>query len=98
MRCLAGLEYLAVHPNNQRKGVGTALVKSGMNQADKLELAIFVHAFKEGVALYKRMGFQLVAELVQDDSALGGNGEYGAYFFVYEPGSRNDRVSEIAVA
>ncbi|KAJ5633277.1 Acyl-CoA N-acyltransferase [Penicillium lividum] len=84
------LEYLAVHPDNQRKGVRTALVKSGMDQADKLGLNIFVHAFKAGVELYKRMGFRLLVELVQDDSAYGGSGEYGAYFFIYEPGSRTD--------
>ncbi|KAJ5087580.1 Acyl-CoA N-acyltransferase [Penicillium angulare] len=79
------LEYLAVHPDNQRKGVGSALVKSGMEQADKMGLKIFVHAFREGVELYKKMGFRLVAELIQDDSAYGGSGEYGAYFFIYEP-------------
>ncbi|KAJ5771757.1 Acyl-CoA N-acyltransferase [Penicillium odoratum] len=84
------LEYLAVHPDNQRKGVGAALVKSGMDQADKLGLNIFVHALKAGVELYKHMGFRLLAELVQDDSAYGGSGEYGAYFFIYEPGSRTD--------
>ncbi|KAJ5679333.1 Acyl-CoA N-acyltransferase [Penicillium macrosclerotiorum] len=82
------LEYLAVHPDNQRKGVGTALVKSGMYQADKMKLRIFVHALREGAELYKRIGFQLIAELIQDDSAYGGSGEYGAYFFIYEPGSR----------
>ncbi|PWY72975.1 hypothetical protein BO70DRAFT_341983 [Aspergillus heteromorphus CBS 117.55] len=84
------LKYLAVHPDNQRKGVGMALVKSGMDQADKMGLDIFVHAFKEGAELYKRMGFRLLAEIVQDDSAFGGSGEYGAYFLIYEPGSRTD--------
>ncbi|KAJ5751680.1 hypothetical protein N7520_008597 [Penicillium odoratum] len=34
------LKYLAVHPDNQRKGVGTALVKSGTDQADKMGLDI----------------------------------------------------------
>ncbi|KAJ5621897.1 Acyl-CoA N-acyltransferase [Penicillium herquei] len=77
------LEYLAVHPDNQRRGVGTALVKSGIDQANKMGLEIFVHAFKDGVALYQRMGFRLIAELIQDDSAYGGSGEYGAYFFIY---------------
>ncbi|KAJ5707889.1 Acyl-CoA N-acyltransferase [Penicillium malachiteum] len=77
------LEYLAVHPDNQRRGAGTALVKSGIDQANKMGLEIFVHAFKDGVALYNRMGFRLIAELIQDDSAYGGSGEYGAYFFIY---------------
>ncbi|KGO75404.1 Acyl-CoA N-acyltransferase [Penicillium italicum] len=84
------LEYLAVHPDNQRKGVGAALVKSGMDQADKMGLDIFVHALREGAELYKRVGFRLIAELVQDDSAYGGSGEYGTYFFIYESGSRAD--------
>ncbi|KAJ5730901.1 Acyl-CoA N-acyltransferase [Penicillium malachiteum] len=77
------LEYLAVNPDNQRRGVGTALVKSGIDQANKMGLEIFVHAFQEGVPLYKRMGFRLIAELIQDDSKYGGSGEYGAYFFIY---------------
>jgi predicted N-acetyltransferase YhbS len=85
---LIGLDYLAVHPDNQRKGVGTALVKSGMDQADKMGLEIFVHALREGAELYKRIGFRIIAELVQDDSAYGGSGVYGVYFLIYEPGSR----------
>ncbi|KAF4770145.1 hypothetical protein N7455_006246 [Penicillium solitum] len=84
------LEYLAVHPDNQRKGVGRALVKSGVDQADKMGLDIFVHALAEGAELYKRMGFRLIGELVQDDSAYGGSGVYGVYFFIYEPGSRTE--------
>ena len=79
-----------MHPDNQRRGVGTALVKSGIDQANKMGLEIFVHAFKDGVALYKRMGFRLLAELVQDDSVYGGSGVYGTYFFIYEPRSRTD--------
>lgn len=79
-----------MHPDNQRKGVGRALVNSGMNQADKMGLDIFVHALAEGAELYKRMGFRLIGELIQDDSAYGGSGLYGAYFFIYEPKSRTD--------
>jgi hypothetical protein len=38
-----------------------------MEQADKMGIEIFVHALREGAELYKRMGFRLIAELVQDD-------------------------------
>lgn len=79
-----------MHPDNQRKGVGNTLVKSGMDQADKMGLEIFVHALREGAELYKRIGFRLIAELVQDDSAYGGSGVYGVYFFLNEPRSRTD--------
>lgn len=65
-------------------------MRSGMDQADKMRLDIFVHALAEGAELYKRMGFRLIGELVQDDSAYGGSGVYGVYFFIYEPGSRTE--------
>lgn len=86
------LEYIAVHPENQGMGIGTALVKSGMDQADKLGLDIFVHAFEEGCPLYKKMGFRLLAEFIQDYSQCGGTKRCGAYFYLYEHGSRGASV------
>ena len=59
-------------------------------------LEILVHALREGAELYKRMGFRLIAELVQDDSAYGGSGIYGTYFFIYEPRSRTDLSEPVA--
>jgi predicted N-acetyltransferase YhbS len=79
---------LAVHPENQGKGVATALVQSGMRQAEKMGLNIFVLAFKARVGVYKRLGFHIERELVQDDSMYGGKGEYAVYFMIYE---QNDR-------
>ncbi|KAI9734775.1 MAG: hypothetical protein M1818_006762 [Claussenomyces sp. TS43310] len=70
------LDYMAVHPQNQGKGVATALVQSGMKQAEKMGLDIFIHAMKAGVGVYKRLGFHIEKELIQDDSMFGGNGEY----------------------
>ncbi|ROW04791.1 hypothetical protein VMCG_04931 [Cytospora schulzeri] len=78
------LDYLAVHPDNQRKGAATALVQSGMRVAEKLGLDIFIHAMKAGVELYKRQGFRIEAELVQDDSMYGGTGEYYVCMMTYE--------------
>lgn len=73
-----------MHPENQRKGVGTALVKSGMIEAKKLGLDIFILAFEAGMGVYKRLGFQIEKELVQDDSMYGGKGKYSTYFMIYE--------------
>ncbi|KAI1873015.1 uncharacterized protein JN550_003268 [Neoarthrinium moseri] len=81
------LDYLAVHPDNQRKGVATALVQSGMKQAEKMGLDIFIHAMKAGVGVYKRLGFKIEKELVQDDFKYGGNGEYYVAFMTYERSS-----------
>ena len=78
------LDYLAVHPDNKGKGIATALVASGVRQADKMGLPIFVMAFKAGRGVYARLGFKEVECIIQDDSQFGGKGEYGAYFMVYE--------------
>ncbi|KAI1871502.1 uncharacterized protein JN550_004496 [Neoarthrinium moseri] len=78
------LDYMAVHPENQGKGIATTLVESGMEQADMLGLDIFVLAFQAGRGVYKRLGFRIEQELVQDDSMYGGTGEYAVYFMIYE--------------
>lgn len=69
-----GLDYLAVHPDNQGKGIGTALVKSGLSRAKDLGLDVFIHAMEAGVDLYKRLGFVVKAEFLQDDTKYGGDG------------------------
>ncbi|KAH6624166.1 hypothetical protein B0J18DRAFT_427476 [Chaetomium sp. MPI-SDFR-AT-0129] len=84
------LDYLAVHPKHQRQGVATALVRSGLEQADKLGLDVFVRAMKPGVPVYQRLGFRLERELIQDDSEYGGPGDFGDYFLVYEQSGKGD--------
>ncbi|PON27153.1 acetyltransferase [Trichoderma gamsii] len=78
------LDYLAVHPENKGKGVATLLVESGMQQAGKLGLDIFILACKPGWGLYSRLGFRVEEELVQDDSIYGGDGEFAMRYYVYE--------------
>ena len=81
---------MAVHPENSGKGVATALVQSGMREAEKMGLDIFILAFKAGRGVYKRLGFHTERELIQDDSMYGGKGEYGTYFMIYEQNNRFD--------
>ncbi|KAK0724424.1 acetyltransferase [Lasiosphaeris hirsuta] len=82
------LDYLAVHPRHQRRGVATDLVRSGMQQAEKLGLDIFVRAMKPGVPVYRRLGFRMEREIVQDNSQYGGPGLFCDYFLVYEQPGR----------
>lgn len=56
------------------------LVEAGTREADKMGLDTFVLAFQAGLNVYKRAGFQLLEELIQDDSQYGGPGVYAAYF------------------
>lgn len=77
------LDYLAVHPDHRRQGIASMLVESGCREAEKLGLDIFVHAMKDGLGVHLRAGFELVEQIIQDDSKYGGLGEYANYFLVW---------------
>ncbi|CRG89003.1 hypothetical protein PISL3812_06038 [Talaromyces islandicus] len=78
------LDYLAVHPSNQGKGIATALVASGIRRAEEIGLSIFIMAYKAGRGVYARLGCEEVDRVIQDMSKYGGVGEYAAYFMVYD--------------
>lgn len=75
---------MAVHPENQGNGIATLLVQSGMREAEKLGLDIFIVAFRPAWGLYSRLGFRVERELIQDDSMYGGDGNYGIRYMIYE--------------
>jgi predicted N-acetyltransferase YhbS len=78
------LDYLAVHPKNKGKGIATALVMSGIEAANKMGLPVFCMAYKAGLGIYSRCGFKEVERIIQDTAQWGFEGEYGAYFMVYD--------------
>lgn len=59
-------------------------MKSGISKAKKLDIDIFVVAFSPAFKLYKSLGFRVEKELVQDDSAYGGLGNYTVRCMIYE--------------
>lgn len=74
------LDFFAVHPENQGKGAGLALLEHGIQKAQELSLDIFVMAFVGGFGIYKRMNFRLLDHLVQDATPFGGNANYAVQF------------------
>ncbi|KAF5011451.1 hypothetical protein FDECE_2440 [Fusarium decemcellulare] len=48
---------LATHPDYQRRGLGTMLMRYGCDLVDKNGVAAYVDASKSGSALYRRFGF-----------------------------------------
>lgn len=56
------------------------LVASGIAQAEKLGVDIYMMAYKAGLHMYQRLGFEMLEYKIQDDSKWGGKGEYGTYF------------------
>lgn len=59
-------------------------MKSGLKQADKLGLDVFIQALEDGVNVYGRMGFEIQKEITQDDSMFGGTGRHYTCMMTYE--------------
>lgn len=78
------LEYISVHPSNQKKGVGLALVKHGIEQARSLGLDVFLLACSSGFRMYEKAGFKELDRIVQDATRVGGTSHYEVRFMVYE--------------
>ncbi|KAI8657972.1 N-acetyltransferase domain-containing protein [Fusarium keratoplasticum] len=51
------LDTLATHPDYQRRGAGSMLMKWGCDLADKNGVGAYVDASKAGAPLYERFGF-----------------------------------------
>ncbi|KAF4973201.1 hypothetical protein FSARC_453 [Fusarium sarcochroum] len=51
------LDTLATHPDYQRRGAGSMLMRWGCDLADKNGVAAYVDASKSGAPLYERFGF-----------------------------------------
>ncbi|KAE9378195.1 acyl-CoA N-acyltransferase [Stipitochalara longipes BDJ] len=56
----AKLNTLVVSPEYQRRGIGKMLIEDGLKEADRLGLQAVLGASKEGLGLYKKLGFKEV--------------------------------------
>ncbi|CAG9947582.1 unnamed protein product [Clonostachys rosea f. rosea IK726] len=51
------LDTVATHPDYQRRGAGSMLLKWGCDLADQNKISAYVDATKDGARLYERFGF-----------------------------------------
>jgi ribosomal protein S18 acetylase RimI-like enzyme len=69
------LAVLGVDPAHQRTGVGSLLVRSGLDRADEVGLPVYLDTSSaENVPYYRRFGFDV---LVEFDFPLGGPHAWG---------------------
>ncbi|KAM3421834.1 hypothetical protein BST61_g2211 [Cercospora zeina] len=76
------LEYLAVHPDYQRNGVGRLLLREGLAIADRLGLKTFVIARDAGVKLYLTHDFREVDKVTQPRPVYGWNRPHVTTFLI----------------
>lgn len=54
------LMYMATHPEWRRKGAATECVRWGIERCGELGIPAYLEASKEGVAVYEKLGFEVV--------------------------------------
>ncbi|KAF5492431.1 hypothetical protein CGCS363_v011391 [Colletotrichum siamense] len=65
------LDYLTVHPQYRRKGIASALVKKGLEQADAVGMKVWVMATMAAQPMYQKLGFQLLKTVATNVTEFG---------------------------
>ncbi|KAF1995860.1 hypothetical protein P154DRAFT_525963 [Amniculicola lignicola CBS 123094] len=68
------LNSLATHPDHERRGAGSMIVKWGVEKADELNIETYLNSSKIARPLYERHGFVLVEGVEFDRTVWGGEG------------------------
>ncbi|PVH98098.1 hypothetical protein DM02DRAFT_673638 [Periconia macrospinosa] len=61
------LNWMAVVPEYRRKGIGTMLMKQGIEAADKLNLECWMEASAMGIPLYQHFNFRALSRIDLDN-------------------------------
>jgi GNAT superfamily N-acetyltransferase len=78
------LKELYVRPEFQRKGLGSRLVKWGVEKADEIGLPAYTEGSTKGMQLYLSYGFKEVDRVTVDLEKWGGSkGEFHSYGLLF---------------
>ncbi|KAL1632405.1 hypothetical protein SLS56_003647 [Neofusicoccum ribis] len=79
------LDYLATHPEHQKRGIGSMLISNGLAYADNNGLKTIVVAKTPGVKLYQEHGFRIVEIIQQERPQYGWSEPYTTTILIREP-------------
>lgn len=84
------LALLSTRPEYQRRGVGSALVKHGINLQDLRDRPLWLEASTMGYPLYKKLGFEDVEEHITDFTPYGLEHKAKGVGMLRRPGTSTD--------
>ena len=85
------LRMLATNPRYHRRGVGSLLLKHGLEKADSLGLPVYLDCSVGGKPLYERYGFKVIGDFPLNCSEYGGRSNGTHWLMLREPqGARKE--------
>jgi predicted N-acetyltransferase YhbS len=66
------MAILPVVPEVQRRGIGSALLREGLKEADRRGLPAFIEASPAGLGLYKKVGWEEMLKITVNLKDYGG--------------------------
>ncbi|QGA14980.1 hypothetical protein EYB26_002636 [Talaromyces marneffei] len=88
------LESLFTHPDHQGKGVGKALLRRCIEEAEELGLVAYLEATEEGQPLYEKCGFEPLRTNIFDAKELGGEGTHQYTYMIRTPKTKPSDAAE----
>jgi len=79
------LHYFFVHPNYQRRGIGTLLLQWGLSKADESKAKIWLTSTPQAIATYEKNGWGVVECYDVDLESYGGSGIYSRAWMLRQP-------------
>ena len=70
------LTIICTHPDYQRQGAATAMVRWGIQRAEELGIPLYLDASPAGRPVYERLGFHYLQDLVFETDKWGGQKDY----------------------
>lgn len=86
-----------MHPDYQRRGIGTLLTRPGLEVADQLGVPVYLEATDRAVQLYRKLGFEKQDQgVILSPEIVGGPQQLEAPVMIRMPVMR-DGISELSV-